>query len=69
MLYGTTRDFLRVFGLSGIDDLPEVEGLPREAAHRPRAVEPIPEDESTEEPSVVAEDASPSPGGTEPSDD
>ncbi len=29
MLYGTTKDFLQVFGLSGIDDLPEVEGLQR----------------------------------------
>lgn len=27
MLYGTTREFLKVFGLSRIDDLPEVEGL------------------------------------------
>jgi segregation and condensation protein B len=27
MLYGTTRDFLKVFGLSNLDDLPEVEGL------------------------------------------
>lgn len=34
MLYGTTREFLKVFGLAGIDDLPEVEGLPREPAHR-----------------------------------
>ena len=42
MLYGTTRDFLKVFGLAGIDDLPEVEGLPREPAHRPRVVDPVP---------------------------
>ena len=34
MLYGTTREFLKVFGLAGIDDLPEVEGLPRESSHR-----------------------------------
>jgi len=27
MLYGTTREFLKVFGLSSLDDLPEVEGL------------------------------------------
>lgn len=27
MLYGTTRQFLEVFGLSGLDDLPPVEGL------------------------------------------
>ncbi|MCH2132326.1 MAG: SMC-Scp complex subunit ScpB [Phycisphaerales bacterium] len=46
MLYGTTKDFLRVFGLSGIDDLPEVEGLPRGPAHRPSAppaAEPVTE--------------------------
>lgn len=29
ILYGTTRDFLRIFGLGGLDDLPEVEGLVR----------------------------------------
>ncbi len=29
MLYGTTRDFLRIFGLGSLDDLPEVEGLAR----------------------------------------
>lgn len=34
MLYGTTREFLKVFGLAGIDDLPEVEGLAREPSHR-----------------------------------
>jgi len=27
MLYGTTRQFLEVFGLNGIDDLPNVEAL------------------------------------------
>ena len=37
MLYGTTKDFLRVFGLSGIDDLPEVEGLKRAPTRRPAA--------------------------------
>jgi segregation and condensation protein B len=28
MLYGTTREFLHVFGLATIDDLPPVEGIP-----------------------------------------
>ncbi|MHC4947976.1 MAG: SMC-Scp complex subunit ScpB, partial [Planctomycetota bacterium] len=28
MLYGTTSRFLKVFGLGGLADLPEVEGLP-----------------------------------------
>jgi segregation and condensation protein B len=27
MLYGTTKEFLKVFGLSGLDDLPSVKGL------------------------------------------
>lgn len=27
MLYGTTKEFLKVFGLSGMDDLPQVKGL------------------------------------------
>ncbi|MCA9290444.1 MAG: SMC-Scp complex subunit ScpB [Phycisphaerales bacterium] len=33
MLYGTTRDFLNIFGLASLDDLPEVPGLVREAAN------------------------------------
>jgi segregation and condensation protein B len=28
MLYGTTREFLKVFGLASLDDLPEVKGAP-----------------------------------------
>lgn len=39
MLYGTTKDFLRVFGLAGIDDLPEVEGLRR----TPQRAKPVKE--------------------------
>ena len=31
MLYGTTREFLKVFGLAGLDDLPEIEGITSEA--------------------------------------
>ena len=27
MLYGTTKRFLEIFGLSGLEDLPEVEEL------------------------------------------
>jgi segregation and condensation protein B len=37
MLYGTTREFLKVFGLSGLDDLPEVEGLQQMAKSNRRA--------------------------------
>lgn len=32
MLYGTTREFLRVFGLASLEDLPAVAGLPGGAA-------------------------------------
>jgi len=35
MLYGTTRDFLRIFGLASLEDLPEVQGLVREASWKP----------------------------------
>lgn len=34
MLYGTTRQFLKVFGMANLDDLPAVEGLSREAAYK-----------------------------------
>jgi len=57
MLYGTSREFLRIFGLSGIDDLPEVEGLAREPSWKP----------AVEEPADAAEEASaPEAGDTEP---
>jgi segregation and condensation protein B len=39
MLYGTTREFLRIFGLSGIDDLPEVDGLQRTPSWTPPVCE------------------------------
>ena len=38
MLYGTTRDFMRAFGLSSIDDLPAVEGLDRAPSWTPTRV-------------------------------
>lgn len=34
MLYGTTRQFLKVFGLANLDDLPAVEGLQRQPAYK-----------------------------------
>jgi segregation and condensation protein B len=37
MLYGTTKQFLTVFGLSGLTDLPEVEGLDRGRPKRAKA--------------------------------
>ena len=33
ILYGTTREFLQLFGLAGIDDLPEVDGLQRASSY------------------------------------
>jgi segregation and condensation protein B len=46
MLYGTTREFLKVFGLAAIDDLPAVKGLlPSQAAPANRAMTPVDEAE------------------------
>jgi len=42
MLYGTTKEFLQLFGLAGIDDLPEVDGLQRASSYskpKPSAAE------------------------------
>lgn len=39
MLYGTTRDFLNIFGLANLNDLPEVQGLTREPSWKPSASE------------------------------
>jgi segregation and condensation protein B len=36
MLYGTTKEFLKVFGLSGLDDLPTIKGLAPPAARELR---------------------------------
>ena len=38
MLYGTTKDFLKIFGLANLNDLPEVQGLMREASWKPALV-------------------------------
>jgi segregation and condensation protein B len=38
MLYGTTREFLSIFGLATLDDLPDVQGLVREASWKPATV-------------------------------
>lgn len=45
MLYGTTKEFLSIFGLANLKDLPEVQGLVREPSWKPAA----PEVETTEE--------------------
>lgn len=56
MLYGTTKEFLKVFGLSGLDDLPSVKGLnPQRPPGKPSAAS---ESTSDETPTVAAtEDA------------
>jgi segregation and condensation protein B len=52
MLYGTTKDFLQIFGLANLKDLPEVQGLIREPSWNPsKTVEEV--EESTD----VAEQA------------
>jgi segregation and condensation protein B len=56
MLYGTTREFLRVFGLSGVDDLPEVDGLQRAPSWSPPAESvPEPSDSPAEEEQVAGQ--------------
>ncbi|MBT4531074.1 MAG: SMC-Scp complex subunit ScpB [Phycisphaerae bacterium] len=50
MLYGTTKEFLTIFGLAHLNDLPEVQGLIREASWKPSKPEP-----SEEEPAETAE--------------
>ena len=52
MLYGTTREFLTIFGLASLDDLPDVQGLVREASWKPALP---PESESDSESDPVAE--------------
>ncbi len=54
MLYGTTKRFLEVFGLGGLDDLPQIEGPPDLMALRPVA-EALAAEESSE--SHAPEDA------------
>ncbi len=44
MLYGTTTNFLKVFGIAGLDDLPPVQGLNEQA----QALSPAQTDESAD---------------------
>jgi segregation and condensation protein B len=48
MLYGTTKEFLAIFGLANLNDLPDVQGLAREASWKPS---------KPEQPEQVAEEA------------
>lgn len=61
MLYGTTREFLRIFGLSGIDDLPEIDGLQRAPSWTPTPDEPSDSPEPSEPSVVDTVEATPSP--------
>jgi segregation and condensation protein B len=62
MLYGTTKRFLEVFGLSSLDDLPNVEELRQSVAERPAVAqtppaEPQPQEETTEPTDQPTKDA------------
>ena len=59
MLYGTTREFLRVFGLSGTDDLPPVGDDPREPQAEPADPPPGPAASDEEEPAPTTPESSP----------
>ena len=52
MLYGTTRDFLNIFGLASLDDLPDVQGLVREASWKPASPPEV-----EQEPEIATEQA------------
>lgn len=56
MLYGTTKDFLRIFGLANLQDLPEVQGLSREPSWKPAPAESIPDPAETTEASNADEE-------------
>jgi segregation and condensation protein B len=49
MLYGTTKDFLNIFGLANLNDLPEVQGLVREASWKPAKPAEFSQDNSAQE--------------------
>ncbi|MBC8310434.1 MAG: SMC-Scp complex subunit ScpB [Phycisphaerales bacterium] len=54
MLYGTTKEFLSIFGLANLNDLPDVQGLVREPSWKPATSEDSPK-ESKEEVSESTE--------------
>ena len=56
MLYGTTKDFLRIFGLANLQDLPEVQGLSREPSWKPAPAESTPDPAETTEASNADEE-------------
>ena len=59
MLYGTTKEFLNIFGLANLKDLPDVQGLVREPSWKPakQVEETESNDESPESPEVAEQTA------------
>ena len=57
MLYGTTKEFLSVFGLANLKDLPEVQGLVREPSWKPAAPEVEKTDEAPDSTEVTEQTA------------
>jgi segregation and condensation protein B len=55
MLYGTTRDFLNIFGLASLDDLPDVQGLVREASWKPASPPEVEQEPEIETEQAVTE--------------
>jgi segregation and condensation protein B len=53
MLYGSTKEFLTIFGLANLNDLPEVQGLSREASWTPAKTDV--EEDGVEETTEVAQ--------------
>jgi segregation and condensation protein B len=75
MLYGVTRQFLEVFGLADLDDLPVIEGMPDAAVRRTppeaaEAAEPAPETaDAAETPPETADAADITPEAAASEDD
>ncbi len=55
MLYGTTKDFLNIFGLANLNDLPDVQGLDREASWKPAKPEATNGEPVAEDADLVSE--------------
>jgi hypothetical protein len=53
MLYGTTKEFLSIFGLANLKDLPDVQGLVQEPSWKPATQ--VDKVESNDETTEVAE--------------
>jgi segregation and condensation protein B len=67
MLYGTTSEFLKVFGMASMDDLPQIKGLNVPAAPRPVAAAENAASQASDE--SVAAAALPKENGGAPAED